>query len=296
MLENSDDNTKVGWKQKLRHKYRLVILNEQTYEERIAFRLSRLNVFVVLFLLSVILIVGTIFLIAFTPLRGYVPGYMDVNLQRELYEVQLLADSMQREMNVRDVYLANLNAIISGQDPDSISDDQHNVKTDNYDTIELTHSRADSLLRKEYDNIAEFNIRSEGVEKYYGHDMLLGYLNFFPPISGVITNGFNAVENHYGVDLVAANNATIKAVLDGTVIFANWTVETGHVIVLQHRGGILSVYKHNAVLLKKQGALVKAGEPIAIVGESGELSTGPHLHFELWMDGKPVDPQIYINY
>jgi len=155
----------------------------------------------------------------------------------------------------------------------------------------------DSLLRIQIENQGKYSLyKIENNEADSKKRYSLGNLLFFTPLKGVITSEFNPAERHFGVDVVSKQNEAIKSVLDGTVIFSDWTVETGYVIAIQHTQNLVSVYKHNSALLKKQGELVKAGEAIAIVGESGELKTGPHLHFELWSEGNPLDPKEYITF
>lgn len=292
---------KRKWIQKLRNKYLLVIRNEDTYEVKLSFRLSRLNVFIALGLTTIILVVLTIFLIAFTPLREYIPGYMDVDMPRQMYALQLRADSIEREFRQRNLYFENLKNIIEGNDMTAFYQKAtaHAGGTDttiNYSDIQITHSREDSLLRLEFERQGRYLAgSSEGLLSAGEGNEMPDFL-FFTPLNGIITSRFNPDIGHFGVDLVSNKNEPIKAVLDGMVVFAGWTLETGHVITIQHQQNILSVYKHNSVLLKKEGNFVKAGDVIAIIGESGELSTGPHLHLELWFNGNPVDPTVYIRF
>ena len=117
---------------------------------------------------------------------------------------------------------------------------------------------------------------------------------FYKPVDGVITDFFDSKQKHFGIDLVAKENARVSSVLNGTVVLSSWTYETGHVIGIQHDNGYFSLYKHNSVILRSVGDFVSAGEHIAIVGDSGNLSSGPHLHFELWQHGMPVNPVNYI--
>jgi murein DD-endopeptidase MepM/ murein hydrolase activator NlpD len=280
------------WIQKLHDKYRLVIMNEETYEEKLSFRLSRLNVFVALGTGATLLIFITTYIIAFTPLREYIPGYMDVNLQKRIYELRLRTDSIEREFKLKDLYITNLKNIISGTDMVQDTLMSQEAGTD-YRNVNLTHSMEDSILRAEFESQDMYDLRYSNEALNARHSSLSGFL-FFTPLKGVITNKFNPKENHFGIDIVADRNEAIKSTLDGIVIFSGWTLETGYVIMVQHVQDIISVYKHNSVLLKKEGDAVKAGEAIAIIGESGELSTGPHLHFELWYDGRPVNPEDYM--
>jgi murein DD-endopeptidase MepM/ murein hydrolase activator NlpD len=280
--------------QRVRDKYRLVILNEETFEERLSFRLSRLNVFVVIGLLSIVLVLITTYIIAFTPLKEYIPGYTDVTMQRRIYELQLRSDSVERALHANEGYLEDLRKVLGGDDlldKREIPVDTTNSK--NYKTINDKRSKADSLMRVDYENRSKYNLfRAD--DNSTGPASQVRNLFFYSPLKGVITSEFNPQAAHYGIDIVANKNEAIKAIQDGTVIFSGWTVETGYVIALQHPGNIISVYKHNSVLLKKEGNIVRAGESIAIIGESGELSSGPHLHLEIWINGNPVNPKDYL--
>lgn len=269
-------------------------MTDDTLEERFTFRLSRLNVFVALGTLAIVLIFLTSILIAFTPLREYIPGYTNVGLTKKLYRLQMRTDSIERDLEMKDRFIQNLKDIVEGKDlPGEIRPTKDTMKR--YGDIKIKRSEEDSLLRLEVDNQGKYALYNmEKLETAGQKKSSLGSVLFFSPLKGVITNGFNLVQKHYGVDIVAKQDETIKAVLDGTVIFSTWTLETGYVIAIQHGQNIISLYKHNAALLKKTGDFVKAGEPIAIVGQTGELITGPHLHFELWSDGNPVDPKEYI--
>ncbi len=287
------------WYQKLRDKYRLVIFHDETFEEKISFRLSRMNVFVSMVSLSVFLIVITIYIIAFTPLREYIPGYTDVGLSKQVYELERTADSLERVFLQKEVFLENIRRIIAGYDEiaDSIAvfGEAETARAFALDTITLQKSLEDSLLRLEFEG-ARYNLLYEPLPGRELRRRSITAMNFFTPLSGMITNRFDIIAGHYGIDIVADKNVAIKSTLDGTVIFADWTLDKGYVIGIQHPENILSVYKHNAVLFKKEGDIVRAGEPIAIIGETGELSTGPHLHFELWHNGAPIDPEEFITF
>ncbi|TRZ75106.1 MAG: M23 family metallopeptidase [Bacteroidetes bacterium] len=296
MAQDKKDKKKMSWMSRLRNKYRLVIMNDETLEERLTFRLSRLNVFVVLGTLTIILIILTSILIAFTPLREYIPGYTNVGLQKKLYELQIKTDSIEKGLEKRDLFIQNMKDVMNGKD---LSTDVPLTKDTlhKYNNIKLKKSPEDSLLRAEVENQGKYNLyRFENSENVRQKNASIGKVLFFVPLKGVITNEFNPSQNHYGVDIVSKQNEAIKCVLDGTVILSNWTLETGYTIAIQHQQNIVSVYKHNSALLKKEGEFVKAGDPIAIIGQTGELTTGPHLHFELWSDGNPVNPKDYINF
>lgn len=294
-MDIKSERTKI-WKyllRRIRDKYRLVLLNEETLEERISFKLSRLNVFVAIGLMSIILVFITTYIIAFTPLKEYIPGYTDVTLQRRIYELQLRSDSVAFAMRAQEKYLENLKNVLGGTLPNEremVPVDT--AKSRNYLNIKDKRSPEDSLLRTEYDNANKYKLFKS--DKSVGKGSALRNLTFFSPIKGTVTSEFDPLRKHFGIDVVAARDEVIKAVQDGTVIFSGWTVETGYVIGIQHPGNVISIYKHNSVLLKKEGNIVHAGETVAIIGETGELSTGPHLHLELWINGIPVNPKDYI--
>ena len=291
---------KEKWYRKLRHKYRLVIFHDETFEEKLSFRLSRLNVFVLLVSLSVFLIVVTTYIIAFTSLREYIPGYTDITLNSRIYEVARRADSLERVFAQKEIYINNIKRIVEGYDAESDSleaiTNANLMRTSAIDTIRMTKSEEDSLLRIEFESAERYNLYGQGNILPESRRRTMQTANFFVPLKGLITNTFDVQKKHFGVDVVSNVNEAIKAVLEGTVVFANWTPDNGYIIGIQHAGNFLSIYKHNSVLLKSEGDLVKAGEVIAIVGDSGELSSGPHLHFELWFNGLPINPEEYISF
>ncbi|MBN1340207.1 MAG: M23 family metallopeptidase [Bacteroidales bacterium] len=297
MVVDRKKKEKKYWVRKLKNKYKLVIMNADTYEEKLSFLLSRLNVLILGGSIVIFLIILTTFVIAFTPLREYIPGYTDVSLQREVLRLRQKVDSLEIDFARKNLFLNNLRAILEGKE--IVVDSSSGLGEGIPDTQETGYFRSieDSILRSEYDRDAAFSLYYPENEEYVlSRVSHLGSLFFFLPLEGVITNEFNAGAKHFGIDIVAKDNEAVKATLDGTVIFADWTVATGYTISIQHQDNFISVYKHNSVLLKSEGSYVKAGEPIAIVGNSGELSTGPHLHFELWYKGAPVNPRDYIAF
>ncbi|MFD1615855.1 M23 family metallopeptidase [Gelatiniphilus marinus] len=277
-------------KRKLLDKYRLVILNENTFEERLSFKLTRLNVFVLASVTAIALISATYALIAFTPLREYIPGYSSTALKKKAIELNYKTDSLQQALAMNERYFASIKKVLRGDvsaidfNKDSIIEA---VKLENGE-IDLSPSIEDSLLREK--------VAKE--DKYNLFESATSASNFvlFPPVNGTISEPYNLKEKHYAVDIVVAKDAPIKATADGIVIFAEWTPTTGHVIIIEHSYGLISVYKHNGSLTKAQGDLVKAGEVIATAGDSGEFSTGPHLHFELWNDGYSINPSNFIDF
>ena len=274
---------------RLKHKYRFVILNDDTFEEKLSFRLSRLNVYTVFGVGSLFLIALVTVLIAFTPLREFIPGYTDVNLRKTGIENTIKIDSLENILRQKEQYLQNINRIIQGE-PLVYNDTVVIDSNLNYKNIVNEKIPEDSLLRVMIETEEKYNLFKTAGRTPSSISSLI----FFNPIKGIVTEQFNAKKQHFGIDLVAPKNEVIKATLDGTVIFAEWTSETGYVIQLQHANNLISIYKHNSVLHKKQGDKVKAGDVIAIVGNTGELSSGPNLHFELWYNGIPLNPEEYI--
>ncbi len=272
----------------------MVIFNDQTFEERISFRLTRLNVFLSVFSVGIIFMALTFIVIANTSVKKYIPGYPDIDDKRQLYNLNILADSLLNDIEIKNQYIASIKNIFQ----DSMIQ-EHNYEMEmegaRYDTIKNRKSYNDSILRAEFENQSMYNLYfNESEQTSKPTKSSIRSFNFFTPLQGIITAGFNVMENHYGIDIVTTHNEAVKAALEGTVIFSGWTLETGYIISLQHERNFISVYKHNSVLLKKEGDHVLAGEPIAISGQSGELTTGPHLHFELWENGNPVNPEVYI--
>lgn len=292
MANNKPKRKKLA--KKLLHKYRLVILNEDTFEERLSFRLNRLNVFVVGTSFAVFLIAITTILIAFTPLREYIPGYSSTALKRQVADLTYKTDSLVSVLDYNDRYLNNVKRVLTGEV--SPADMEAEAPADSLDKeerpdpsgIDLSPGKEDLALREEVAMEDKYNLVGSAISK----------TNFvlFPPVSGNISNGYNLEEKHFAVDISGVSGTPVKTVADGIVIFAEWTVETGYVCIIEHSFGLISVYKHNGSLTKSQGELVKAGEVIATMGNTGELSTGPHLHFELWSNGYPVNPKDYVDF
>jgi murein DD-endopeptidase MepM/ murein hydrolase activator NlpD len=276
------------FKRKLLHKYRLVILNEETFEERFSFKLNRLNVFVFSTLFALFLILATTFIIAFTPLREYIPGYSSTTLKKKATRLAYQTDSLQKILDVNEAYLASIKKVLTG-DVKTLDFNKDSIievaKTD--PSVLIRTSRKDSLLREAVAKEDKYNPLIAPQAQQYA---------LFAPVKGSISEGYDSQKKHYAVDVVTVKDAPVKAVADGTVIFAEWTAATGYVIILKHDNNLISVYKHNAMLTKEQGEVVKAGEVIGTVGNTGELTTGPHLHFELWRDGFPVNPTSFIDF
>jgi len=286
----TNKKAKKKFTKKLLHKYRMVVLNEDTFEERFSFRLTRLNVFVAVGLSAIFLIVATTILIAFTPLREYIPGYSSAKLKEEATNLAYTSDSLQTVIRLNDQYLNSIKNALTGElDLDQL--DRDSILSQPITDIEyeeINRIKSDSLLREEVAQEDKYNILPTATDN----------INFslFPPVQGNISEDYSIEDKHYAVDIVTTRNSPIKSVADGRVIFAEWTAETGYVIIIEHSYGLLSVYKHNASLTKSQGDMVRGGEVVATAGNTGELTTGPHLHFELWNEGNPVDPSEYIDF
>jgi len=278
-------------KQKLTNKYRLVILNEDTFEERFSLKLSRLNVYVLVGVTVILLIVLTSILIAFTPLREYVPGYSSTALRKRAADLTYQLDSLENIYRINNTKLEAMISVIRGDE--SVVNYQNRLDSivtanDSLNEGNLYASTADSIFRAEIDNQDKFNVNETQSSEIS--------TTLFAPVTGTITTSFNSKENHYAIDVATKKNAPIKAIADGTVIFSEWSVDTGYVILIDHGNSLLSVYKHNSQLFKKQGELVKSGEVIANAGSAGKLSNATHLHFELWYNGYPIDPTNFMDF
>ena len=287
MANNS--NKKKLW-HNLTNSFRLVIMTTDSFEERFSTKVSifKIAVFISSFLFVAFLL--SFLLFSYSPLNEYVPEKTNTRLQEQLISLSLKTDSLNSLIVSREVYLKNLTGIITGaplKNNEKIKAGENN-KSQTHPVI-LKKSKEDSLLRVYVES-------EENSSIYTNKNMKNNFLTFFTPISGLIIDSFCLKTKHFGVDLVAKEGAKISSVLDGTVISSQWTAETGHVLMVQHENNYISIYKHNSVLLKDVGDFVLAGDYIAVVGNSGELSSGPHLHFELWNNGLPLNPTNYINF
>ncbi|MDC1195272.1 M23 family metallopeptidase [Flavobacteriaceae bacterium] len=277
-------------KKKLLHKYRLVVLNEDTFEERLAFKLTRLNVFVLGSIIAVFLVAITTVFIAFTPVREYIPGYSSTALQQQALELDFKTDSLLKVINTNDTYISSVKRVLRGEVSAVVINKDSIYKAAQADTdiLNLNPSKADSILRAKVSNEDKYNL--------FDTATTVTDFVFFPPVNGPISSGFDVNEKHFAVDVVIPRNTPVKATADGRVLFASWTSDASYVIIIDHGEELISVYKHNSSLTKVQGDFVKSREVIAISGSSGELSTGPHLHFELWNNGIPLNPTTFIDF
>ncbi|MGZ4048709.1 MAG: M23 family metallopeptidase [Bacteroidia bacterium] len=287
MTEQKENRSK--FLQRLRHRYRLVVMNDDTFEENFSLRLTPLGLVILVSSVTIVMVMLVTSLIAFTPLREYIPGYADVGMRRELIALTLRSDSLEQALNEQNVFTDNLNNVLKG----NVKADSTQNKPDKnkaYDKLQLNASPNEAALKKDIESQDQYSLaygtesNKSGISNFF----------FFTPLKGIVSSQFNSKEQHFGIDIVGPENEAIKAALDGTVILATWSSETGYTITMQHSNNLISVYKHNSVLLKKVGDYIKAGEPIAIIGNSGEQTTGPHLHFELWYNGSAINPQDYM--
>ena len=268
--------------------FRLVVINDETLEEEGFLKLNRSNIIILASVLLISAFVVSFCIIVYSPLNKYLPGKSSELVQKELVKLTLKSDSLASALSISSLYLSNIESIIKG---DSISfeylDDSLN-KIDNSD-FNFIKSKEDSLLRLrvEKEDQSSINLNSPRRTQQF---------LFFPPMEGIVSDSFNLETNHYGIDLVAKTGSRIKSIGEGTVVVSDWNPQTGYVIGIQHSENFISFYKHCSVLLKNVGDVITTGEHIAIIGNSGELSTGPHLHFELWKSGTPLNPSLYIPF
>jgi murein DD-endopeptidase MepM/ murein hydrolase activator NlpD len=282
-----NEKKKSSW----RDKYRFSVTNDTTFEEVWRIKLTQYNAFLLITFLVFFIIGTTTVLIAFTNLREFIPGYPDITIRRNILVSAIRLDSLEKELALRDRYFDNLSAIIAGNQPAEIYTLRDTTR--NYRSITFKTSPEDSALRAQIEKDDRYNLTLGPVAPESATS--LAGLHFFPPVKGIVSGKFDPRSKHFGTDIVTKPKSPVNAALDGTVIFTGWTMETGFVIEVQHSNNIVSVYKHNAALLKATGDLVRTGEAIAIVGDSGELYTsGPHLHFEIWYKGSPLDPEKHI--
>ncbi len=277
---------KAFWKD-IKFKYKLTIINENTLEEVVGIRVSKLNGISVLLTLLTILFLFASIIIAFTPLRNYLPGYMNSEVRQQIVDNALRADSLQELVKRQNLYIMNIQDIFLGNvKPDTIHS-MDSLTTIRHDSL-MARTQREADFRRQYEEQEKYNLttissRSEG-----------SGLLFRRPTRGMVSGEFDAQRKHFGIDIAANSGESIVSTLDGTVILSTFTADTGYVIEIQHNRDFISVYKHCGSLLKQVGDAVKAGDVIAVVGNTGEQSYGPHLHFELWHKGRAVNPETYI--
>jgi murein DD-endopeptidase MepM/ murein hydrolase activator NlpD len=278
---------KKPFSQRLLNKYRLVVLNEATYEERLSYKLSRLNIFLFFSLIAILIIISTICLIAFTSVKEYIPGYDSTVLRTNAVKNIETLDSLTLVIEKNQDFINSIGSVILGETTKSEAQKEIKVRIDISD-IEFKVNQEDSLLRKVVEKEDRFNVLESATSK-------VKYV-LISPIFGQVTSRFDYGIKHFGTDIAVPINSPVKSIAKGAVVLAEWTVQTGYVIVIEHAYGLTSVYKHNDSGLISQGDLVEPGQVIALSGNTGELTTGPHLHFELWREGIPVNPENYVSF
>jgi murein DD-endopeptidase MepM/ murein hydrolase activator NlpD len=277
----------------LRNRFRFVVLNDETFEEKFALTLTRTNVWVFLSTVAVTLIFLTTAAIVYTPLKYFIPGFGDYNYRSQILRLQFQADSLEQVMQGRQLWIENVMNIAAGNVDTTKPSPTVSGKIDKSSVDISKVSDTDKDIRKEVEEEESYALQSGGAA---GSALVeeVKQMHPIPPVEGYVTEEFDASKEHFGIDIAAKQDAPVKSVLDGKVISATYSVADGYVIAVQHRNSLVSFYKHNAKLLRKVGEVVKAGDVIAFAGNSGETSTGPHLHFELWHEGKGLNPKDYI--
>lgn len=286
--------------QRVSKKVRIVVVNAESFEEKRHFTLSPLNAAVLISFFTLLIIISTYLIVAYTPLKQWIPGMPSYSNELMLRKIDLenmqYLEKVKHQSNIEDLYYQNLITILNDEVPldPTLQDSAYNRDSTNYAIMDFSISEKDSLLRVKIDLREKYQLHNKEGNVSQNDDMKGVF--FFTPINGSVSGSFNLKEGHFGIDVVAPKDEAVMATLDGTVVFNTWTPEDGHVIYLQHNYNLISVYKHNAFVLKKVGEFVEAGEPVAIIGNSGRLSTGPHLHFELWHKGTALNPEDYMRF
>jgi murein DD-endopeptidase MepM/ murein hydrolase activator NlpD len=282
----------VEEKKKKENRFRLVVFSDSTFEEIRSFSFRPWYIWAVLGAISLVVITIIIALLKLTPL-GSIITPIDYTDTEELIQLREKVLSLEESAQAQALYINNIRRLLSGEvivDADSAL---NQIPEDSILAVERVEE--DEKLRQTFDLEQQLQVVS-GNNKVQSSTKSLEQLYLIPPVSGSISLEFDLEKNHLGVDVNAPANTPIKSVLSGFIIFSGWTLETGNTIGIQHDQNLISFYKHNSSLLKKVGAFVQAGEAVAIIGNTGTLSSGPHLHFELWLAGKPVNPTNYINF
>lgn len=284
----SKQGDKKSFISKLLTKYRLVLLNDSTYEEKTSFKISRLNVFFALFALMFIVVFITSAILFFTPIREYIPGYSSISLQKQANLLSYKTDSLRQIVFLNDQYINSLKKVLTG-DLETIEYKQDSIVYKDAMNIQIIEkSKEDSILRQLVDSEDKYNLANINKDRDF-------YL-LTSPISGAVSQNYSIADDHLAIDISVDIGTPVKAVSNGRVILSEWTTQTGYVLIIDHGNDLISVYKHNSKLLKSQGEIVKQGEIIALSGNSGVLTSGPHLHFELWSEGFSIDPNTLINF
>ena len=283
----------------IKHKHKFVVMDTDTFKEKFSFQLSGINLFVTVGITVIVLILLTTVLIAFTPLREWIPGYTNTEMVEQSYDNVKRVDSLAVIVADQEWLIATLQGVLSGKE---MGNEVDSVLRDSNATLQQVaiayrHSKEDSLLRADVEREdSRYQVRQGAASTANAEAAPVVTHLFFAPLKGKILTHYSAKDRHFGVDISGTSNQPVTAAYSGTVVFANFTAEAGHVIVLQHPGNVLTVYQNNNALLKHQGDAVRAGEPIAYVGSAGQRDAGPYLHFEIWVGGSTVNPEEYISF
>ena len=296
--KNKEASKLRNWFNRVQEKKRIIILDVDNYEEKRSYTTSKFNMFVLLSFFIILLGFLSFAFISYSSLKNLIPGYPNPSQQQEIKNKSIIIDqkltNLLNKIEKEKSYINNVIQILNGSIPiDEKDTSWKKLKpSPNSNTNEISSS--EKSMREKVQNREKFDIDiipGGALKSEVLPDLLL-----FPPIKGEITNKMNISIGHYGIDIIAPKNEPVSSILNGTIIYHNWSPNDGHVVHIQHKKNLISIYKHNSEILKEIGDFVESGEPIAIVGNSGEHSTGPHLHFELWHNGYPLDPEIFINF
>ena len=277
-------------KKKSQQKYKVIVSNEETFEEIISLKTNNFQLFLFAFLYTILVIILSTTIIFFTQVREYVPGYPSTDLLVSAAKITVKADSLEKEIALNDQFFSAIESVLRGDSNDTAQRLQQDtlIKNDLKDAQIVATIPQDSILRAYVENQDKFNLTR--------NQLLIDSKRYYSPVKGVVTDGFDIEKNHFAVDVSVDIGTPVKAILAGTVLFSEWSVDTGYVILLDHGENLISVYKHNSKTLKSQNETVQAGEVIAFSGEEGALSSGPHLHFEIWKNGLPIDPETILSF
>tara|TARA_B100000989_G_scaffold283678_1_gene249772 strand:+ start:1991 stop:2857 length:867 start_codon:yes stop_codon:yes gene_type:complete len=287
MSNTSKRNVK---KKKSQQKYKVIISDEETFEEIISLKTNNFQLLLFAFLYTILVIIFSTTIIFFTQVREYVPGYPSTDLLVAAAKITIKADSLERELALNEQFLSAIESVLRGDSNETAQRLQQDllIQNDLKNAKIVATIPQDSVLRAYVDNEDKFNLTR--------NQLLIDSKSYYSPVKGLVTDGFDVERNHFAVDVSVDIGTPVKAILAGTVLFSEWSVETGNVILLDHGENLISVYKHNSKNLKSQNETVQAGEVIAFSGEEGALSSGPHLHFEIWKNGLPIDPETILSF
>jgi Membrane-bound metallopeptidase len=289
MAKRKDKNRHTFWK-RLHFKYRLSILNENTLEEIWKLRVSMFNG-IMLYLASffLLLVIASIVIIT-TPIRNYLPGYLDSEIREQAIKASIKIDSLDMQQRYQEAYLQNIKDIFEGK-VQPISESKVDTVTIAADDKSLQSSDSEKKFRTQYEEEEKYNLSTISTSDITPTEGI----TFFRPVKGVVSSKFNITSRHYGIEITTAGESVV-ATLQGTIVYAGYDAEAGYIIQIQHKNGYISIYKNVSALLKKTGDRVRTGEAIALMGSGKDNSQKRTLSFELWYKGNPVNPELYISF